>query len=134
MNMYRYKKYFVILLLTLFVFGSMAATAIAYCGSGHNGSSMVSVLDSATHHQAAQMDHGGNGTDKATGHHNSTDENSNSSDCFDCYGSLCHSQSLVSFHFALGLDRSAVALQIEQEINLKFIFLTSIPQPPKQLS
>jgi hypothetical protein len=112
----------------------MAATAMAYCGSGHDSSSMVNALDSATGHQMALMGHGGDGTDKATGHHSSTDENSNSLDCLDCYGSLCHTQSLVSFHFALGQDRSTVALQIEQEINLKFIFLTSIPQPPKQLS
>lgn len=133
-RMYRVKKYFVILLLTVFVFGSMAATAMAYCGFGHDSSSMVSALNSATSHQMAQMDRGGDGTDKVTGHHNSTDENSNSSDCFDCYGSLCHSQSLVSFHFALGLDSSTVALQIEEEINLKFIFPTSLPQPPKQLS
>ena len=136
--MYSFKRYFIILLLTVFVFGSMAATAMAYCGSGHDTSSMVSGSDSAMHHQSAMqagmMDHDSEGMDHAVKHHNSTDENSNSPDCFDCYGSLCHSQSLLSFNFALGSYRTAVALHVEQDINHKYVYLATIPQPPKQLS
>ena len=132
--MFKFKRYFVILLLTVFVFGSMAATAMAYCGSGYDASSTEMSLDTSAHHRMdmAAMDHSSEASNTAPGHHNSTDE-SNSS-CFDCYGSLCHSQSLVSLHLALDLDTYIVALQVEEEINLKFIFLTSIPQPPKLFS
>lgn len=135
--MYMLKKYVVIPLLTIFVFGSMAATAFAYCGSGHDASSMINGLhasDSVTHHQAVMMDHGNDGAGDVAKHHSSTDENSSSPDCLDCYGSLCHNQSFVAFQLALGLYSPTAALHIEQEINLKLIILTSIPQPPKQLS
>lgn len=135
--MSRFKKYFVIIFFTLFVVGNMTAiatatvTPMAYCGSGHDGTSMEEVLESTTHNQVAAMEHDGT---KTTKHYNSTDESSDGPDCFDCDGSLCHTQSLVPIHAALSIYDSTGTLHIEKDLNLKQIFLTRIPQPPKQLS
>ena len=126
------KQYFVIIFLTIFVVGNMSATAMAYCGAGHDSLSMANAFDSATHSQMAAMDY--DGIDKATKHHKSSSKNNHSSDCFDCDGSLCHIQTLVPVHSTVGLYESTVGLSLEKELNLTTVFLTRIPQPPKQLS
>ncbi len=130
------KRYLVIALFTVFVLGNLASTAMAYCGADHNGSLEVGALSVATHNQVVVTDNYNDGTDadKVVKHRTAAEEKSHSSSCFNCYGSLCHSQSIVTYHFALGVYSSKVALHIDQAINQKYIVLATIPQPPKQLS
>lgn len=130
--MYRFKKQFTVFLLTIFLLGSMAATAMAYCGSAHDSPSMVTAAGSDTHHQAAIMDH--DAASKDTQHHNSTGGDSNASNCYDCNDSLCHVQSLVPVHTELGHYDSVATLHIEKDINLEAICPARISQPPRQLS
>ena len=128
--MIRIKQIVVVLFLTIFVVSTMTSIAMAYCGSGLNGITIEKTSGDGAHHQVDTMDD----DSKTSNYHNSTDKSNDSSNCFNCDGNFCHSQSLAPVHHALGLYEPTGDLHVENDLNLKQIFLTRIPQPPKQLS
>ncbi|MFQ5328629.1 MAG: hypothetical protein ACE5D4_01410 [Thermodesulfobacteriota bacterium] len=130
--MNRVRHICVIILLALFTTGSLAATAMAYCGADHDSMSMTSTLGGVAHSTMSAMEHDGMTT--VGDDHSAHDGESDPSNCFECDGSLCHGQSLAPVPSTSGLYNSTIGLYFEKEINLTIVFLTRIPQPPKQLS
>jgi len=132
--MHRVNHICVIILLTIFVAGTFAATAMAYCdsGSAHNGHSTTNAVDGGTDGTMAAMDH--DGVTKVADGHSASDGESGPSNCFDCDGSLCHGQTLAPIHSTSDIYDSTVPLFVEKEIIPTTFFIARIPQPPKQLS
>ncbi len=125
-----FKRYFVIVFLTLFVVGTTASIAMAYCDDSHPGHNSQSVEESSNGsaaHQPAPMNHD-------TAHNDPSGANSDGSCSYECDGSLCNNRNLVPLHFTLGLYESADTLHIEKDINPTEVFFAKIPQPPKELS
>jgi hypothetical protein len=71
--------------------------------------------------------------EEGTQHHN-PDANSDSSNCHNCDGNLCQTQSLAPVLTAHNFFDSSDIIHINKDINIKSVFLTRIPEPPKQLS
>ena len=119
--MHRLKSYLFTVLLALFVVGQFASSAVAHCD--HALSATDGTQMEMTHHSS----------DMDTDHSTSGDSDA-SANCFECAGSPCHSQSLVPVGATNDLHQSQIDPIVEKDIDLKFIFLFRIPDPPKALS
>ena len=141
-----YKKYFVIVLLTIFMVSSIGASAMANCdvAMARQGSMSMHMEKVSMEKAASDSAHGL--LETAAEHHGSCDENTSSpecsdcgeknssANCFDCDGGLCQTQSLVSVRATLGLYNLSDVIYIAKDVSPDSIFLTIIPEPPRQLS
>lgn len=134
MNGFRY--YIVIILLSFFAVGSITASAMANCdfaSLGQSGASVEKVFYDGTSDQySAISDHDCH--EEGAQHHNPSNGDSDTSNCYDCEGNLCQTQSLVPVLAAHNFFDSSDTIYIDKEINLKVVFLTRILEPPKELS
>lgn len=132
----KFRYYIVIILLAFFVFGSIAASAMANCDFASFSQSSTSIenalYDAIGDQYTAATAHDRH--EEGAQHQNSSDEDSDSSECYNCDGNLCHTQSLVPVQAGPSIYDSSNTIRIEKNINLKSVFLSIIPDPPKQIS
>ena len=119
------RNFLIILLLAVFVAASMASSVMASC---ENASDLISIEEAMDIPMETTM----NGDHTASGAHEGHEQSP--LNCYDCDSSLCQTQSLLPELTAHNFVGHFDTIHIDKDIKLKTIFLTKIPEPPKQIS
>lgn len=137
-----FKRYIIILILTVFVLGAVASSAMAHCGQFSSAALDGTVSFSMAHHnedtdksEAAcdSHDHGSASvTEIASGH--SSDHGATPTDCNDCFGVSCQSKMQVPEGVAPVQCKDIDEVHSQDSIHFKNIFLSIIPNPPNSIS
>lgn len=137
-----FKLHIVVIFLVVFVLGTVASSAMAHCGhdgfSAGNGTSMEmpNHNNKAEDADAAACGTHGHGSaslnDSASAH--SSDHATNHVDCSECSGASCQNQIRIPEGAAVMKCIDADKIHSQEKIDLKAIFLSIIPNPPKPIS